>query len=140
MKDLTLEARYNSALTLDQFVAQAAANHELWATFAKRAAPDADLVARVNRLSARRHLLVLLEDWCGDAVNTIPALAALAETAGGCGQCAGGRGGRVSGAGADRTRLRRMCRSPAGTCAAHLQARVPLRRRPAPPGSPPAAG
>jgi hypothetical protein len=78
MKDLTLEARYNGALTLDQFVAQAAANHELWATFAKRAAPDADLVARVNRLLARRHLLVLLEDWCGDAVNTIPALAALA--------------------------------------------------------------
>ncbi|MBX9854868.1 MAG: thioredoxin family protein [Gemmatimonadaceae bacterium] len=75
---VTLQARYNGALTLDQFVAQAAANHDLWATYAKRAATDSDLLARVNRLSARRHLLVLLEDWCGDAVNTIPALAALA--------------------------------------------------------------
>lgn len=74
----TMQARYQGALTLDQFVAQATANHDLWATFARRAAPDPDLLARINRLSARRHLLVLLEDWCGDAVNTIPALAALA--------------------------------------------------------------
>ncbi|MES2521884.1 MAG: thioredoxin family protein [Gemmatimonadota bacterium] len=75
---VTIQARYDGALTLDQFVAQATANHDLWATFAKRAVPEPDLLARVNRLSARRHLLVLLEDWCGDAVNTIPALAALA--------------------------------------------------------------
>jgi hypothetical protein len=73
-----MQARYDGALTLDQFVAQAAANHDLWATFAKRARPDPDLLARVNRLPGRRHLLVLLEDWCGDAVNTIPALASLA--------------------------------------------------------------
>lgn len=75
---VTMTARYDGALTLDQFVAQAATNHDLWLTFAKRAVPDADLLARVNRLSARRHLLVLLEHWCGDAVNTIPALSALA--------------------------------------------------------------
>lgn len=75
---VTLQARYHGALTLQQFVAQAAANHDLWATFARRATPDPALLSRVNRLSARRHLLVLLEDWCGDAVNTIPALAALA--------------------------------------------------------------
>jgi hypothetical protein len=75
--DSEAKVRYLGALSLQQFVAQATANHELWASFAKRAVPAADLLARVNRLPARRHLLVLLEDWCGDAVNTIPALAAL---------------------------------------------------------------
>ena len=74
-----MQARHARALTLEQFVAQAAANQELWASYARRTVASADLVARANRLPARRHLLVLLEDWCGDAVNTVPALAALAE-------------------------------------------------------------
>lgn len=77
--DHAMHARYARALTLEQFVARATANRELWATFAKRSGTPPDLVDRANRLPARRHLLVLLEDWCGDAVNTIPALAALAE-------------------------------------------------------------
>lgn len=79
VEDHAMRARYERALTLEQFVAGAAANQELWASFAKRKVASSDAVDRMNRLSARRHLLVLLEDWCGDAVNTIPALAALAE-------------------------------------------------------------
>lgn len=79
VEDLGLRARYERAQTLEQFVAGAAANQELWAAFARRMVASSDAVDRLNRLPARRHLLVLLEDWCGDAVNTIPALAALAE-------------------------------------------------------------
>lgn len=74
-----MRARYERALTMEQFVAVAAANQELWASYARRTVMSEDLVARAIRLSGRRHLLVLLEDWCGDAVNTIPALAALAR-------------------------------------------------------------
>lgn len=79
MNDQGIRTRYVNALTLDAFVAKAKTNHELWASYARRDTADTDLVARVNRLTTPRHLLVLLEDWCGDAVNTIPALAALAK-------------------------------------------------------------
>lgn len=75
----TMRARYEGALTMEQFVAVAEANQQLWASFARRTVATAELVDRANRLPGRRHLLVLLEDWCGDAVNTIPALAALAR-------------------------------------------------------------
>ena len=78
MNDNTMQLRYEGAITLDAFVAKASANHDLWASYTRRARPDRDVLARVNQLPGRRHLLVLLEDWCGDAVNTIPALAALA--------------------------------------------------------------
>lgn len=74
-----MRARYERALTMEQFVPVAAANQELWASFARRTVAADDLVDRANRLPWRRHLLVMLEDWCGDAVNTIPALAALAR-------------------------------------------------------------
>lgn len=78
MNDQAMQARFDSALTLDAFVAKAKINHELWASYARRSATDKDLLARVDQLKSPRHLLVLLEDWCGDAVNTVPALAALA--------------------------------------------------------------
>lgn len=74
-----MRARYESALTMEQFVAVAASNQELWASFGRRAVAAEDVVERANRLPGRRHLLVLLEDWCGDAVNTVPMIAALAR-------------------------------------------------------------
>ncbi len=79
MNDQGMQTRYGSALTVDAFVAKAKTNCELWESYARRATADTELVARVNRLTSQRFLLVLLEDWCGDAVNTIPALAALAS-------------------------------------------------------------
>jgi hypothetical protein len=36
-------------------------------------------VERVRALSGKLHLLVLNEDWCGDSVNTLPAIAKLAS-------------------------------------------------------------
>ena len=46
-----------------------------------RARAPEDLVERARRIAAPRRLLVLLEDWCGDAINTIPAVAALTDAA-----------------------------------------------------------
>ena len=42
--------------------------------------PD-DLVRRSEATGGRWHLLVLAEDWCGDAVQTLPFVATLADTA-----------------------------------------------------------
>jgi hypothetical protein len=73
-----LRERYESARSLREFVESAEVNAELWRSLTRRAAAPAELVARARALPPRR-LLVLLEDWCGDAVNTIPALAALVD-------------------------------------------------------------
>ena len=73
-----LRSRYESALPLREFVARAEANAELWKAMVRRVSAPNDLVARARLLPPRR-LLVLLEDWCGDAVSTVPVLAALAD-------------------------------------------------------------
>ena len=74
-----MQARYAAAPTFDAFVDGAQQNKQLWAATYKLARVPASLVARVRALPARLHLLVLNEDWCGDAVNTVPAIAKLAS-------------------------------------------------------------
>jgi len=48
---------------------------------ASRADVPVDVVRDVESLGRHWHLLVLVEDWCGDAINTLPVLAALAKRA-----------------------------------------------------------
>lgn len=73
-----MKARYESGSTFEPYVATARSNADLWTTMYRLArVPDA-IVERVRALPSRLHLLVLNEDWCGDAVNTVPAIAKLA--------------------------------------------------------------
>lgn len=76
-----IRERFASALPFAEFVRSAQANREMWETMARRASPAEDFVERVARVPGSWHLLVLVEDWCGDAVNTVPQIAALAEAA-----------------------------------------------------------
>lgn len=76
---MILHDRFAQALTLDEFIQQAVANKDLWIALTRRARAPEDLVQRLAALPAPRHLLVLAEDWCGDAFNTVPWVAALAE-------------------------------------------------------------
>src|SRR5512133_1635686 len=79
--NLSLKVRYHAAGTFQDFLDSTTANVELWRAMAVRAdAPD-DVVRDVESLGRRWHLLVLVEDWCGDAINTLPVLAALANRA-----------------------------------------------------------
>jgi hypothetical protein len=76
-----LRARYLAAPTFAEYLPTVDANQKLWHDAARLArVSDAD-VARAAALPGRWHLLVLSEDWCGDAVNTVPFLARLAEGA-----------------------------------------------------------
>lgn len=72
-------ALYDTAQSLDAFVHQAEVNRELWLSLRKRAEVPVGLIEQVASIPGRWHLLVLLEDWCGDAVSTIPHLARLAD-------------------------------------------------------------
>lgn len=76
-----MKERYESGLTFDAFLAAARQNKDLWATMYKLARVPQSFVDRIRALPGRGHLLVLNEDWCGDAVNTVPAVAKLASLA-----------------------------------------------------------
>lgn len=74
-----LRDRYAAAPDYPRFLAAAAANRGLWLAIDKRSTVPAALVERARRATRVRHLLVLAADWCGDAVNTLPFVARLAE-------------------------------------------------------------
>ena len=54
-------------------------NRELWQAITSRVLIPVDLTGRVESLGGHWHLLVLSEDWCGDAVNIVPIVAKLAD-------------------------------------------------------------
>jgi hypothetical protein len=76
-----MQARYESAPTFAAFVDAARVNKQLWATMYKLARVPDTFVERARALPRMVRLLILNEDWCGDAVNTLPAIAKLAALA-----------------------------------------------------------
>lgn len=77
-----LRERFFAAPPLQQFIQDSAEHGPLWravAARARRTGLPAHALARAQAIGAPRHLLVLLEDWCLDAVNTIPVLDALVD-------------------------------------------------------------
>lgn len=77
----TAKVLWNSALPFRQFVDEAEKNQQLWEGVYRTARiPDWALVAACADGDGVR-LLVLAEDWCGDASNTVPVLAKLGDQA-----------------------------------------------------------
>jgi hypothetical protein len=74
-------ADFESGLRFDEFLAQAEKHADLWRDIHARAQVSAAAIAAVEATGRQWHLLVLSEDWCGDAVNTVPVVARLAEQA-----------------------------------------------------------
>jgi hypothetical protein len=54
-------------------------NRELWHGLYERARPAEELVEAARALTGPVYLLALSEDWCGDAVNTLPTVARWVE-------------------------------------------------------------
>jgi hypothetical protein len=76
-----LQPLFHSALPFPAFLERVNANAALWRDTYRLARVPSDAVARFAALPGRWHLLVIVEDWCGDAVNTVPLLARVAELA-----------------------------------------------------------
>lgn len=72
------DAHWSAAVPFEQFLAGVREKADLWASYTKRARIHGDEAARVAELPADRKVLVLVEDWCGDAVRSVPTLVALA--------------------------------------------------------------
>ena len=80
---MTLErARFERAPTFGLYLERVARNRELWHAVHERARAPEDVVAAARAIPGTWNLVALSEDWCGDAVNTLPVVARLAEAAG----------------------------------------------------------
>ncbi len=79
VSERSLRKRYEAALPFDAFLAGVRTLPELWHGARRRAIVPPEAVDAIVRTPGRWHLLVLLEDWCGDGANTVPAIARLTE-------------------------------------------------------------
>jgi hypothetical protein len=70
---------WERALSLDAFIAQAEKHRDLWQTTRRLARVNEPSVRDANAISQHVRVLVLLEDWCGDAIYTVPLVARLIE-------------------------------------------------------------
>lgn len=74
-----LRARYLAAPTFAAYLETVVEHAQLWRDAARLARLSDEAAARAAALPGRWHLLVLSEDWCGDAVNSVPFVARLAD-------------------------------------------------------------
>ena len=78
---MTLAERWEIAEPFEQWISRAVTHHDLWNELWRRVTVEDVLVAGAAALPEHWRLLVLTEDWCGDAVNALPVIARLAERA-----------------------------------------------------------
>ena len=77
------EEEWRAARPWPEYLASVAANRDLWEAHARRVVPDEDAAARLAALPGPRRVLVLTEDWCGDAARSVPVIATACEAAAG---------------------------------------------------------
>lgn len=73
-------ARYEQGASFESFLQSTVENHDLWQAIANRARVPTDLLTRANAIGGAWKFLVLADDWCGDAVNSLPYVARLAHS------------------------------------------------------------
>jgi len=74
--------RFESAATFEEYLDRVEKNRELWHDVYNRVRLPEELIHAARAIAGGWHLVALSEDWCGDAVNTIPVIARLADEAG----------------------------------------------------------
>ena len=70
---------WDKAFTYQDFVRASAQHREMWTGVYRTARIPDELVAEAAALGGRFRLLAIVEDWCGDASNTVPVIARWAE-------------------------------------------------------------
>jgi hypothetical protein len=74
--------RFGAAPTFAEYLTGVEKNVELWHGVYERVRLPADIVEEARAIPGTWRLVALTEDWCGDAVNTLPVVARFAEAAG----------------------------------------------------------
>ena len=78
-QEIDHQAVYAQGVTFAEFLDKARARREEWHTNYNNATVSAALMTRMRALPAKRHLLVVAEDWCSDSVNTVPYIVRLVD-------------------------------------------------------------
>ena len=73
--------RYEAGQTYSDFRREVGKHDGLWNGVYDHTTIPEDAVVRLRNLPGRRHVLVLAEDWCGDAASLVPVLARMADAA-----------------------------------------------------------
>ena len=80
-ESMDYDTAFERGTTFPEFLEETRANRELWQAYAARAPLDEEAAERIRNVGGRFRFLVLTDDWCGDAVNTVPVVARLADAA-----------------------------------------------------------
>jgi hypothetical protein len=78
---LGFRALWNGAILYERFVQESEQNRPLWEGIYRTANVPEWAIADACREAARVRILAIVEDWCGDASNTVPVLARLGREA-----------------------------------------------------------
>ena len=78
-QDVDYQGVYGQGTTFADFLDKARAHRDEWRANYNDATVSPALVTRMRALAAKRHLLVVAEDWCSDSLNTVPYIARLVD-------------------------------------------------------------
>ena len=76
---MSYDSAFLEGKSFSRFIDEAKVNKGLWAELAERAPLDEAAAGRISRSGGPWRLLVLVDDWCGDALNTLPFISRLAD-------------------------------------------------------------
>jgi hypothetical protein len=74
-----MKKRYLAGADFRTYLGRVEKNGDLWHAVYERATIDPEVLDRARSFPDAWHLLVLSEDWCGDAVNLLPVLVRLVD-------------------------------------------------------------
>jgi hypothetical protein len=76
---MVTKERFAQGMTFQQYLDQMGTNKEKFVQFLQEIKVKAEDRAALDKLGKKLKLLVITEDWCGDALYNVPVLAKLVE-------------------------------------------------------------
>lgn len=76
---MVTKERFKQGMTLDQYLAQMGTNKEKFVEFLGEIKIGPEDKQALDKLGKKLNVLVITEDWCGDALYNVPVLAKMVE-------------------------------------------------------------
>ncbi len=70
---------WDDGFTFEAYLEEVEENEDLWSGVYRKHDTPAWALERLEEIGGDWHLIAITEDWCGDASNTVPVVARLAE-------------------------------------------------------------
>ena len=76
---MVTKEQFKQGMTMDQYLAQMGTNKEKFVEFLSTVKIDPADKGALDKLGKKLNVLVITEDWCGDALYNVPVLAKMVE-------------------------------------------------------------